>query len=86
MMKAFYYKIIFSLSLLFFMPLNSFSQCAMCRAALMTGEDQSAAEGINHGITYLMVFPYILMGIMAYAVYRIIKKEMRMEQEDLTNP
>lgn len=82
-MKAFY-KIIFSLGILLLFPWNSFSQCAMCRAALMTGEDQSAAEGINHGITYLMVFPYILVAIMAYAVYRIIKKEMKAEQEDLT--
>lgn len=80
-MKTPYQKVIFILSLLILIPWNSFSQCAMCRAALMTGEDQSAAEGINHGITYLMVFPYMLVGIMAFAVYRIIKKETKPEKE-----
>jgi len=51
------------------------AQCAMCRAALKTGEDQSVASGVNHGITYLMLFPYVLAGVLGYAVYRIIKKE-----------
>lgn len=69
-----YKKVVLSL-LLISTPILSQAQCAMCRAALMTGDDQSAAEGINHGITYLMVFPYILVGIIAYAAYRVIKKE-----------
>ena len=38
----------------------SYSQCAMCKAVVETG-DVTMAEGINNGITYLMVFPYLLI-------------------------
>ncbi|WP_298763059.1 hypothetical protein [uncultured Polaribacter sp.] len=50
-----------------------FSQCAMCKAVVENG-DASLAEGINNGITYLMVFPYILVGILLFTIYRYNKK------------
>lgn len=50
------------------------AQCAMCRAVLETEEGQSAAEGINEGIMYLMVFPYLLMAGVAYFIWRSRKK------------
>lgn len=74
-MKSPFYKIILPLILFLSAPIATQAQCAMCRAALQTGEDQSVASGVNHGITYLMLFPYALAGILGYAVYRIIKKE-----------
>lgn len=46
----------------------------MCRAVLQNGENQSTGAAINSGITYLMVFPYILAGIIGFAIYRIMKK------------
>ncbi|MDP5076482.1 MAG: hypothetical protein NWQ19_00245, partial [Nonlabens sp.] len=46
------------------------AQCAMCRAVIENGGDNTVAEGINNGITYLMVFPYILVGGIIYFVYR----------------
>jgi hypothetical protein len=49
------------------------SQCAMCKAVLETG-DVSMAEGVNNGITYLMVFPYILIGTLFFVIYRYQKK------------
>lgn len=45
------------------------AQCAMCKAVVENG-DVSMAEGVNSGITYLMVFPYILVGILMYTIYR----------------
>lgn len=78
-MKAINHKLLLSLIFIMGVSLSSYAQCAMCRAALMTGDEQNTAEGINHGITYLMVFPYILVGIVAYAIYRIIKKETKQE-------
>jgi hypothetical protein len=42
----------------------------MCRAVLESGEDQSAAEGINDGIMFLMVVPYILVATIGYFIYR----------------
>jgi len=46
----------------------------MCRAVLETGADEQAAEGLNDGIVYLMVFPYILVGIAFYMFYRFWRK------------
>ena len=45
------------------------AQCAMCKAVIENG-DVSMAEGVNSGITYLMVFPYILVGVLLYTLYR----------------
>jgi len=63
--------------LIFLLVLVEFSasaQCAMCRAVLQSGEDQSMAEGINDGIVYLMSIPYILVGGVFYFVYKKMKQ------------
>ena len=51
------------------------AQCAMCRAVLETEEGQSVAKGINNGIIYLMILPYILVGGVGYFVYKKIKNK-----------
>jgi len=63
--------LLFIFSFLFFISTNA--QCAMCRAVLESEEGQSAAEGINNGIIYLMIIPYILVAGVGYFVYRKIK-------------
>ena len=50
------------------------AQCAMCRAVLESEAGQSAAKGINDGIMYLMIFPYLLMAGVAYKIYKSRKK------------
>lgn len=55
------------------LPSLADAQCAMCRAVLESEGSQSAAKGINDGILYLMVFPYILMGGIAYFIYRALR-------------
>ena len=50
--------------------LNADAQCAMCRAVLESGEDQSAAEGINNGIIYLMAIPYLLIGGLLFFIFK----------------
>ncbi|TNJ41925.1 hypothetical protein KFZ70_02885 [Tamlana fucoidanivorans] len=47
----------------------SYAQCAMCRAVLESEQGQSAAEGINDGIVYLMAIPYLLIGGLGYFIY-----------------
>ncbi|QOD59961.1 hypothetical protein H9I45_11460 [Polaribacter haliotis] len=49
------------------------AQCAMCKAVVETG-DVSMAEGVNNGISYLMVFPYLLIGALFFTIYRYNKK------------
>lgn len=52
------------------MLLETNAQCAMCRAVLESEEGQTAAEGINDGIVYLMAIPYLLVGGLGYFIYR----------------
>ncbi|WP_348772819.1 hypothetical protein [Aquimarina sp. MMG016] len=50
------------------------AQCAMCRAVLESEEGQETAKGINNGIKYLMIIPYILVGTVGYFIYKENKK------------
>lgn len=66
-------KIILFIILLILPSLIS-AQCAMCRAVLESEADGGAAEAINDGIVYLMLWPYILMGGVGFIIYRMVKK------------
>ncbi len=70
-------KVILTLIIILITQVNSFSQCSMCRAVLESEADQSAAEGINNGIVYLMAFPYVLVGGVLYFVYRSFKNKQK---------
>jgi uncharacterized membrane protein len=61
--------------LFFLFSLSSYSQCAMCRAALSGDENKTKAAAVNDGIVYLMVIPYVLVGALGYYVYRMKKKK-----------
>ena len=63
---AIVFVIVFSL-----MPIVSFAQCAMCRAALESEEGGVKAEAVNDGIVYLMAIPYILVGVVGYIIYKL---------------
>ena len=77
-MKKTVFFILFSL----FWFLKTNAQCAMCRAVLESGEDQSAAEGINDGIMFLMAVPYILVGTIGYIIYRQYNKAQNSKESD----
>jgi len=71
MMKRKIFFFLFS----FFFFLQTNAQCAMCRAVLESEEGQNTAKGINNGIVYLMVIPYILIGGLGYFIYRKLKSK-----------
>ena len=53
-----------------------FGQCAMCRAQLETNVSNGnpgIAAGINTGILYLLVIPYLAATILGYLWYRSSK-------------
>lgn len=50
------------------------AQCAMCRAVLESEVGQETAKGVNNGIVYLMIIPYILIGGLAFFLYRYLKE------------
>jgi hypothetical protein len=56
--------------LLLFCSISTEAQCAMCRAVLESDENSQTAKGVNNGIMYLMVFPYLLIAAVGYAIYR----------------
>lgn len=64
-------KLIFII--LFFLSQITSAQCAMCKAVVESG-DAEMAEGLNLGIMYLMAFPYIIVGVAAFLLYKNWKK------------
>ena len=65
-MKKFLFGIVFLV-----ISISTQAQCAMCRAALESEEGGVKAEAVNDGIVYLMAIPYILVGVLGYAIYRL---------------
>ncbi|WP_298341611.1 hypothetical protein [uncultured Algibacter sp.] len=63
-------KVIIVLGFIFLVSISTEAQCAMCRAVLESEEGQTAAQGINDGIVYLMAIPYILVAGIGYFIYR----------------
>ena len=68
------YKVFLIILLLLLTAVPAEAQCAMCRAVLESEEGGQAAKGINNGIVYLMIFPYLLVAGVGYAIYRSRKK------------
>jgi hypothetical protein len=59
------------LSLSFFI---SFAQCSMCtKTASQLGE--KPAQGLNSGILYLMMMPFIIVGFIAWRWWRANKAQ-----------
>jgi len=65
-------KFLFILILISSVNLNA--QCAMCRAVLESEVGQATAKGVNNGIVYLMVIPYILIGGLSFYLYRYLRE------------
>lgn len=68
-------KVVLGIVFTIMFAFSSTAQCAMCRAALETEESGVPAEAVNDGIVYLMAFPYLLLLIGGWAIYRIIKNK-----------
>lgn len=61
------------ITLLFlFIQMETWSQCTMCKATVESQikEGNLSMEGINHGIIYLMIAPYLLMLGVGYILYK----------------
>ena len=69
-----------NISLLLFFLLSSEiikAQCAMCKAVVESESESGGAiaKSVNNGILYLMIFPYLLVGVVGYFIYKnYIKK------------
>ena len=67
--RTFYFLFFISYSL------NSFSQCAMCRAALESEGNKTKVEAVNDGIVFLMAVPYIIVAVIGFAIYKMYFKK-----------
>lgn len=57
---------------------NAFAQCAMCRGTVestMSNGRNHVGVGLNTGIVYLFVTPYLLVAVIAYLWYQNSRKE-----------
>nr|WP_114751384.1 hypothetical protein [Pleomorphovibrio marinus] len=56
------------------------AQCAMCRTTVennISSGDTSVGAGLNMGILYLFVAPYLLIGIVGFLWYRHAKSKKK---------
>ena len=70
-------KKIILLFILIFMKIRSYSQCAMCKAVVESNlkEGGSAGAGLNDGILYLMVMPYL--GMFLFAIFYYLQRSKK---------
>ncbi|SFH07026.1 hypothetical protein SAMN04487988_11564 [Algoriphagus hitonicola] len=57
--------------------IQSWAQCAMCRASVennVSNGDTSIGAGLNNGILYLFVMPYLIAMVIGILWYRAAKK------------
>ena len=62
-----------------FFGISAEAQCAMCRASLESTGDTKQVEAVNDGIVYLMIIPYVLVGIIGFAIYRMYRKKKEIQ-------
>jgi hypothetical protein len=70
-------KIWMSVVCFFFLINSASAQCAMCKATLennISNGNIGIAAGINFGILYLFVAPYLAIATLAYFWYRTSKR------------
>lgn len=49
------------------------AQCSMCKAVAESANGGGFGTGLNYGILYLMVFPYLIIGFVAFRLYKAKK-------------
>ena len=66
------------------LPFGADAQCSMCKAVVESDLEGggTTAAGLNSGILYLMMFPYLLIGTMAFFYSRYKKRLSAQEVED----
>lgn len=72
MRKTLTYIAVLTLVLL---PWSAEAQCSMCKAVAETADQGGFGAGLNYGILYLMVFPYLIIGGIAFKLYRAKKTQ-----------
>ena len=76
-------KIVVAFIPLLFVSYAAMAQCAMCRATVennVSNGDTSIGAGLNFGILYLFVMPYLVIGVVGFLWYRKSKVDAKKQQ------
>lgn len=76
MKKAFVLLFVFALGML--TQASVYAQCAMCRASVennVSNGDTSIGAGLNNGILYLFIMPYLMALVIGFFWYRSAKRK-----------
>jgi hypothetical protein len=79
-MKKFALVFVGMLTLLVLSSADLMAQCAMCRGSVessMGNGRNNVGVGLNTGIVYLFVMPYLIVGVIGYLWYRNSKKNQQ---------
>jgi hypothetical protein len=63
---------------------NAQAQCSVCRTSVENAEQEGGgnmARGINNGILYLMVIPYLFAGVTALILIRMRQRKRLKEDQ-----
>lgn len=73
----FFYKIFILVLGFIYIQVPAIAQCAMCRATIennVSNGDTTVGAGLNVGILYLLLMPYLAAMVLGYFWYRNAKK------------
>jgi hypothetical protein len=82
-------RFVHSLIIVFFLTLSSHfslhAQCSLCKSTAESSlkEGNTQAKGLNMGIMYLLVMPYLLVGGIGYYWYVNHKKQEPQSDEEV---
>ena len=88
-MKSLILRVVFLLILILGNLFSTSAQCAMCRAAVENNISEGSAglsAGLNTGILYLFVTPYLLVALIGFLWYRNSKGKYARTVEDKSRP
>lgn len=76
------FKVLLLFVAIFILSSDLMAQCAMCKAVATSSIDGGSeiGKGLNNGILYLMSVPYLILGGIAYALYR--NKKIKQKQSN----
>lgn len=79
-MKKFALVFVGMLALLVLSSADLWAQCAMCRGSVessMGNGRNNVGVGLNTGIVYLFIMPYLIVGVIGYLWYRNSKRNQQ---------
>ncbi len=67
-------------------PVHLSAQCAMCGASVQSSDEGlEMAAGLNAGILYLLLVPYVIFMTFAIVIYKTIKRKKQQENTLMYN-